>query len=66
MWTLYCECFYYPIFLSPHAVPEWLHPFSTQNAKDHHERVEEISEIPPEIREKINTGIQVKKTHGKI
>lgn len=37
-----------PVFaLSPHAVPQWLNPFATQDAEDHHERVEKVVKIPP-------------------
>jgi len=34
------------ILLSSHAVPQWLNPLSTQYPKHHHERVEEVTEIP--------------------
>ena len=37
----------YPRLFRPHAIPERLHPFSAQDAEDHHEGVEEIREIPP-------------------
>ena len=34
------------ILLSSHAVPQRLNPLSTQYPKHHHERVEEVTEIP--------------------
>ena len=39
----------YRFNLNTHAVPQWLYPLSTQYTKYHHERMEEISEIPSEI-----------------
>lgn len=33
--------------LRPHAVPQWLDPLSAEYAEYHHERVEEIVEVPP-------------------
>ena len=46
------ELIYHSCF-SSHAIPQRLDPFSTKNTEDHHERVEKVSEIPPE-REQIN------------
>jgi len=40
--------------LTAHAVPERLHPLPTQNTKDHHEGVEEVSEVPPERWKNLN------------
>ena len=34
--------------LRPHAIPEWLDPFSAQDAKYHHERMEKVVEVPSE------------------
>jgi protoheme ferro-lyase len=35
------------ILFSSHAVPQRLDPLSTQYPKHHHERMEEVIEIPP-------------------
>lgn len=43
----------YILLLSSHTVPQRLHPFPAKNSEDHHERMEEVREIPsvgrPEI-----------------
>jgi protoheme ferro-lyase len=37
----------YRILFSSHAIPQWFNPLSAQYPKHHHERVEEVIEIPP-------------------
>jgi hypothetical protein len=36
----------YPFLLGAHAIPQRLHPFAAKDAKYHHERMEEVGEIP--------------------
>lgn len=37
----------YVFLVRPHAVPQGFDPLAAQNAENHHERVEEVVEIPP-------------------
>lgn len=36
----------YNLFFGPHTIPQRFYPFSAQNTKYHHERVEKVVEVP--------------------
>lgn len=38
------------LLLGSHAIPKWLNPFAAQDSKNHHERVEEVVEVPARDR----------------